>query len=96
MRPSEALRLHKDAILEVLARYPVSNPRVFGSVARGEDHEGSDIDLVIDKDGRFSYYDMAQLESELTKVTGFKIDLGIFRNLKADVTPSVIKDLKRL
>ena len=96
MRPSDALKLHKDAILEVLARYPVTNPRVFGSVARGEDTETSDIDLLVDKNGRFSYFDMAQLEAELSQVTGCKIDLGLFKNLKTDVTPSVIKDLKCL
>ena len=34
MRPSEALERHRDEVLEILARYPVSNPRVFGSVPR--------------------------------------------------------------
>jgi hypothetical protein len=32
----------------VIARYPVANPRIFGSVARGEDEEGSDLDLLVD------------------------------------------------
>ena len=37
MRPSEALARNLDEVLEIIARYPVTNPRVFGSVARGED-----------------------------------------------------------
>jgi uncharacterized protein len=96
MRPSEALALHKDAILEVLKRYPVKNPRVFGSVARGDDIDGSDIDIVVDKAGRFSYFDMANLEAELKTVLGCKVDLGVYRNLKADVRSAVVKDLKHI
>ena len=47
MRPSEALAKHRNAIVEILGRYPVSNPRVFGSVARGEDTEESDLDIIV-------------------------------------------------
>jgi predicted nucleotidyltransferase len=34
----------------VLARYAASNPRLFGSVARGGAVEGSDVDLLVDLD----------------------------------------------
>jgi uncharacterized protein len=44
MRPSEALAKHRDEVLRI-ARYPVSNPRIFGSTARGEDTEESDLDI---------------------------------------------------
>ena len=40
MRPSEKLREKRAEVLEIFSRYPlISNPRVFGSVARGEDRE---------------------------------------------------------
>ena len=48
MRPSEILAAKADQIREVIARYPVRNPRVFGSAARGDDTEGSDLDLLVD------------------------------------------------
>ncbi|MFL5166619.1 MAG: nucleotidyltransferase family protein, partial [Microvirga sp.] len=48
MRPSEILALKADEIREIIARYPVRNPRIFGSAARGEDAEGSDLDLLVD------------------------------------------------
>ena len=41
MRPSEAIARHRQALLEMARRYGVSNVRVFGSVARGEDGEGA-------------------------------------------------------
>ncbi|WP_206064858.1 nucleotidyltransferase family protein [Nitratireductor mangrovi] len=42
MRPSEALARHRDEALAIIAKYPVANPRLFGSTARGEDRPGSD------------------------------------------------------
>ena len=48
MRPSEILAAKADEIREIVARYPVRNPRIFGSAARGDDEEGSDLDLLVD------------------------------------------------
>ena len=96
MRPSEALAKHREEVLEIIAKYPVSNPRVFGSVARGEDVEGSDIDIVIDPMPKLSYFDLAGLESELQALLGHPLDVGIYRSLKADVLPSVEQDLRPL
>jgi predicted nucleotidyltransferase len=94
MRPSEALAKHRDKVLEIIARYPVSNPRVFGSVASGEDTEESDLDLVIDVHGAFSYFDMAKLALELEELLGCEVDLGTARSLKPFVAASVAADLR--
>ncbi|WAJ30763.1 nucleotidyltransferase family protein [Antarcticirhabdus aurantiaca] len=48
MRPSEALAKHRDEVIEAIARLGASNPRLFGSVARGEDDHESDIDIIVD------------------------------------------------
>ncbi len=96
MRPSEALALHRDEVLAIIARYPVTNPRVFGSVARGEDVEGSDIDLVIDVDGTFSYFDMAKLAAELEALLGCPLDIGTARSLKPHVVQQAASDLRPL
>jgi predicted nucleotidyltransferase len=62
MRPSEAIARRLDEVRAVIARYPVSNPRVFGSVARGEDDERSDFDLLVDPLENTSLFDLAGLE----------------------------------
>jgi len=46
MRPSEVLPLHRETIRRLVEEAGMSNPRVFGSVLRGEDHEGSDLDIL--------------------------------------------------
>ena len=76
MRPSEALAKHRDEVLAIIARYPVTNPRVFGSVARGEDTEGSDIDILVEPKARISYFDLAGLALELEELLGCRVDLG--------------------
>jgi predicted nucleotidyltransferase len=47
MKPSDALKQHRDKILEVIATHSLRNPRVFGSVSRGEDTENSDLDILL-------------------------------------------------
>lgn len=76
MRPSEALARHRDEVLAIIARYPVSNPRVFGSVSRGEDVEGSDLDLLVHPETSMSYFELARLNLELEELLGCKVDLG--------------------
>jgi uncharacterized protein len=75
MRPSQVLREKRDTIRRLLLEAGMSNPRVFGSVVRGEDREGSDLDLLIDPGPRTGLLKMVQLESKLEAATGIKIDL---------------------
>jgi len=48
MRPSEVLEKNRQAIREATKRFNAANPRVFGSVARGEDRPDSDLDILVD------------------------------------------------
>lgn len=75
MRPSEALARHRDEVLAIIARYPVSNPRVFGSVARGEDVEGSDVKILVERRAPLTYTDLARLEIELECL--LKVPVGV-------------------
>ncbi len=48
MKPSEVLEKNRQAIREATKRFNAANPRVFGSVARGEDRADSDLDILVD------------------------------------------------
>lgn len=76
MRPSIALARHRDAVLAAVARRRVVNPRVFGSVARGEDTDTSDLDLLVDKLPETSFSDLMGLEEELGALLGVRVDVG--------------------
>lgn len=75
MRPSEVLPLHRDMIRRLVAEAGMANPRVFGSVVRGEDGEDSDLDILVDPAPRASMLAMELLQSRLASATGVKVDL---------------------
>ena len=75
MRPSEALPQHRETIRKLVLGAGMSNPRVFGSVLRGEDTEDSDLDILVDPAPRASLLAMELLQSSLASATGVKTDL---------------------
>ena len=95
MRPSEALARHREEVLAIIARYPVSNPRVFGSVARGEDTEESDLDILVD-DGHASTFELAGLELELEALLRSHVDVRTPGDLSKGVASRVLPDLRPL
>lgn len=73
MRPSQALRQHRDAVCLAAARYRVANPRVFGSAIRGDDRHDSDLDLLGDPLPRTTLLDLGGLQGELQELLGVSV-----------------------
>lgn len=86
MKPSKALALHRDFIRQTCMKYGLSNPRVFGSVARGTDNENSDLDLMVDVGEKTSLFDLNGAANELTDMLGVQIDI---------CTPKMIREAWR-
>ena len=51
------------------------NPRIFGSVAKGEDTEGSDLDLLVDGTEDMSLFDLARIEIRLSAILGVPVEV---------------------
>ncbi|MEK6746612.1 MAG: nucleotidyltransferase family protein [Rickettsiales bacterium] len=66
---------YRDMILAIAAKYHASNVRVFGSVARGQQGVGSDIDFLVRFDSGASLLDEAGLDRELSALLKQPIDL---------------------
>ena len=75
MKPSEALTTHRQAIRDIVARHLARNARVFGSVARGDDAQGSDIDVLVDPIPGATLLDLGALQVELEEALGLQVDL---------------------
>lgn len=75
MRPSEVLPKHRETIRRLVEEAGMSNPRVFGSVVRGEDADGSDLDILVDPAPRASSLGMEILQAKLAKEMGVRVDL---------------------
>lgn len=75
MRPSEALRVYRDDIRRVVEQNRTRNPRVFGSVLRGNDTEDSDLDLLVDPTPDTTLMDIARIQNRLQKLLGVAVDV---------------------
>lgn len=75
MALNDLLQNKRDAILGIAARHGARNIRVFGSVARGDATDGSDIDFLVEMEQGRSLMDMGGLLMELQDLLGCKVDL---------------------
>ena len=72
----ELLRAKKADIITIAIKHGASNVRVFGSVARGEGHETSDVDLLVDLEPGRSLLDHIGLMQDLEDLLGRSVDVA--------------------
>ena len=70
MRRSEVLPLHRETIRQLVLEAGKANPRVCGSVVRGEDNEVSDLDFLVDPRPGTSLMTIVRVQDELAAATG--------------------------
>jgi len=75
MRPSLALQTHRDTIRQIALRHRVTNVRVFGSVVRGDDTEGSDLDLLVEPTSETTLMDISKIQLELVQLLKVAVDV---------------------
>jgi uncharacterized protein len=93
MKPSAALQLHRETIRTVVARNDACNPRIFGSVGRGNDRENSDIDLLIDPIvGKTSLLSLARIKRDLEKSLGVRIDVQTPNSIHEQFRDAVLRE----
>lgn len=83
MRPSLALHTNRVAIRTVVERHRARNARVFGSVLHGNDHEGSDLDILVDPTPDTTLFDIGAIRHELLHLLGVQVDV---------LTPNALPD----
>jgi uncharacterized protein len=75
MKPSEALATHRSALRQLVSRYSLMRPRVFGSVLTGTDTEESDLDLLVDPTESTSLFTIASLKIDAEKLLGVPVSV---------------------
>ena len=76
---------HRDAIHAAAARYGIRRVSVFGSVARGEYVEGSDIDFLVEIESGRSLFDLGGFQVEMEELFGCRVDVVTNNGLKPDM-----------
>lgn len=75
MITKDDIRNRRDEIASLAARHGASNVRIFGSVARGDATEVSDLDLLVRFEPDRSLMDHGMLIEELQELLGVKVDV---------------------
>lgn len=86
------LRERRNEILDAAQRRKATNLRVYGSVARGDDSEGSDVDLLADFAEGTTLLDLIGLEQELTALIGRDVHVTTERALTPKVRERIQGD----
>jgi len=69
------LRDHHAEIVETAKEHGATNVRIFGSIARGDENDESDIDLLVDSEPGFSLLDQVRLRRALIELLGVDVDV---------------------
>ncbi len=96
MKPSESLRIHRDAVLAIAARIGVGNVRVFGPVLHDSDKTGSDVDLLVDPSLGTTLLDMSRLQRELEAELGVEVDVLTALDLHPKFRAQVLQEARPL
>lgn len=89
----ENLEILKKKIVKVLKKNKVVRAGIFGSYARGEERENSDIDILIEiKAKKFSLLDLVGLQMELEKISKKKIDLLTYKEISPYMREDILKE----
>ena len=96
MRPSQALAAQRGRILALAAARGANSVRVFGSVAQGIDHEGSDVDLLVEMPEGTSLLHIVGLQLDIEQALGVKVDLCTERELQPALRDRILAEARAL
>jgi predicted nucleotidyltransferase/uncharacterized protein (DUF433 family) len=96
VRPSRALWHHRVAVLALLDEHGVADPRLFGSVVRGDDEPGSDLDLLVDLPDGATLIDWSGLRLDLEDLLGCGVDVVMYDGLRGESGRRIRSEAVRL
>jgi predicted nucleotidyltransferase len=94
MKPSIALDLHRAEIRRIVASHRGINPRVFGSALRGDDTEGSDLDLLIDAGEGLGLVGVAKIALAIEDITQVRVDVRTPGDLSESFRARVVAEAR--
>ena len=77
----QRLEALKPQVLEVARRYGASNLRIYGSIATGQEHPASDLDLLVDLPKGQSLLGLISLRQDLQDLLGCSVGVTEAENL---------------
>ena len=82
-------------ISAIMKRFPkVNKAWIYGSFSRKDDEPGSDIDVAVETEKGFSYFDLAEIQYQLENETNRRVDIGFIDTFRPNVIENVKQDLE--
>lgn len=88
----EELRSRRDEILQVATRHGARHVRVFGSMARGDADEKSDVDFLVEMEKGRSLLDLGGLLMDLQDLLGRRVDVVTEKGLRERIRSRVLRE----
>lgn len=88
----DLVEAHRDEIKAIVARHHGRSVAIFGSVARGDAHPGSDIDFLVEMEPGARPFELLLLGAELEDALGVKVDVGTPAQLRDAVRSEVLAE----
>jgi len=92
----ESLGAQREDVVRIASRHGARNIRVFGSVARGQATDRSDLDLLVDWEPGRSLFDQVALVQDLEETLNVKIHAGTERSLHWYIRDRILNEATRL
>jgi len=86
----EIIKKHKDELKE---KYSVKEIGIFGSFARGEAKEDSDIDILVEFEKPIGFFKFLELEEYLSNLIGREVDLVSKKALKPNIGKHILEEV---
>jgi len=80
-----------EKLIYILKKHGAKKIEIFGSYARGEQRETSDLDVIVEFEKRKSLLELVGIEQELEDCLGIKVDLLT----EAFISPYLIEKIKK-
>jgi uncharacterized protein len=92
MSLTELVQMRREDILRTASLHGAYNVRIFGSVARGDVDEQSDLDLLVDLERGRSLFDLGGLLVDLEELLGYSVDVVTEKGLRDRIRERVLSE----
>lgn len=91
-RPSIRVEHHRDGIRALVDQFHASGPRLVGSVARGDDRPGSDVDVLVEFTDEATLLDEVGLRLALSDLLRVEVDVIAADSLRGEVRDRLLNE----
>ncbi|MGS2761081.1 type VII toxin-antitoxin system MntA family adenylyltransferase antitoxin [Sinomicrobium sp. M5D2P9] len=86
----------KQLIVPVLKKYNIKRAGIFGSYAKGEASNASDIDILVELDSKISLLEFVKIKLDLEDILNKKVDLVEYRAVKPRLRNKILSEEKKI